>query len=123
MTREAAIKVFCQLLDAFDKSEHGDYFYDFGDMVCEAANVAISALREQESLAEKQATSDKTNADHIRSMTDDELAVFLECFGVCHYCSEHERLENEPLLKGERCDEQCEQHMLDWLKQPYGGET
>ena len=60
-----------------------------------------------------------TNADHIRSVTDEELAVFLECFGVCHYCSEHERLENEPLLKGERCDEQCEQHMLDWLKQPY----
>lgn len=47
MTREAAIKVFCQLLEAFDQCEHGDYFYDFGDMVCEAANVAISALREQ----------------------------------------------------------------------------
>ena len=60
-----------------------------------------------------------TNADHIRSMTDDELAVFLECFGVCHYCPEHERLENEPLLRGERCDEDCEKHMLDWLKQPY----
>lgn len=64
----------------------------------------------------------KTNADHIRSMTDEELAVFLECFEVCHYCPEHERLENEPLLRGERCDEDCEKHMLDWLKQPYGGE-
>ena len=64
-----------------------------------------------------------TNADHIRAMTDEEMAVFLECFGVCHYCSEHERLENEPLLKGERCDEQCEQHMLDWLKQPYKEDT
>ena len=60
-----------------------------------------------------------TNADHIRSMTDEELAEFLECFGVCHYCSEHERLENEPLLRGERCDDNCEKHMLDWLKQPY----
>lgn len=61
----------------------------------------------------------KTNADHIRSMTDEELAVFLECFGVCHYCPEHERLENEPLLRGERCDEDCEKHLLDWLKHPY----
>ena len=63
----------------------------------------------------------KTNADHIRSMTDEELAVFLECFSGCHYCSEHERLENEPLLRGERCDEDCEKHMLNWLKQPYSG--
>lgn len=61
----------------------------------------------------------KTNADHIRSMTYEELAAFLECFEVCHHCSEHERLENEPLLRGERCDEDCENHMLDWLKQPY----
>ena len=60
-----------------------------------------------------------SNADRIRSMSDEELAVFLECFGVCHYCPEHERLENEPLLRGERCDEDCEKHMLDWLKQPY----
>lgn len=61
----------------------------------------------------------QSNGDRIRGMSDDEMAVFLECFGVCHYCSEHERLENEPLLKGERCDEQCEQHVLYWLKQPY----
>ena len=65
----------------------------------------------------------KTNADHIRSMTDEELAVFLECFEVCHYCSEHERLENEPLLRGDVCDEDCENHMLDWLKQPYKEEV
>lgn len=64
-----------------------------------------------------------SNADHIRSMTDEELAKFLECFGVCHYCPEHERLENEPLLRGERCDEDCEKHMLDWLKQPYKEDT
>ena len=57
-----------------------------------------------------------SNAERIRSMTDEELAVFLDCFAVCHYCSEHERLENEPLLKGESCDEQCEQHLLNWLK-------
>lgn len=63
MTREGAIKVFGQLLEAFDQSEHGDYFYDFGDMVCEAANVAIAALREQESRAKK--TSDKKTSEWI----------------------------------------------------------
>ena len=62
----------------------------------------------------------KTNADHIRSMTDEELAKWLdEDIGCCCYCSEDERLENEPLLRGEKCDEQCEKHLLDWLKRPY----
>jgi hypothetical protein len=60
-----------------------------------------------------------TNADKIRAMTDEELATFLECFGCCHYCTEHERIGNEGrFLRGEKCDEQCEQHLLEWLKQP-----
>ena len=59
-----------------------------------------------------------TNADHIRAMTDEELAVFLECFGCCHYCTENERIENEPFVVG-GCDEDCERHLLQWLKQPY----
>lgn len=64
----------------------------------------------------------KTNADHIRSMSDEELAEWLdEDLGCCCYCSEDARLENEPLLRGEKCDEQCEKHLLDWLKQPYEG--
>lgn len=62
----------------------------------------------------------QTNADHIRSMTDEELAKWLdEDLACCCYCSEDERLENEPLLRGEKCDEQCRKHLLDWLKQPY----
>ena len=59
-----------------------------------------------------------TNADHIRSMTDDELAVFLECFGGCHYCPEYETApwDEHGILD---CDGDCEQHLLEWLKQPY----
>lgn len=65
-----------------------------------------------------------TNADHIRSMTDEELAEWLdEELGCCCYCSEEKRLENEPLLRGEKCDEQCKKHLLDWLKQPYKEDT
>lgn len=65
-----------------------------------------------------------SNADHIRSMTDEELAKWLdEDLSCCCYCSEDARLENEPLLHGEKCDEQCKKHLLDWLKQPYGGDA
>lgn len=60
-----------------------------------------------------------TNADRIRSMSDEELSRHLHCIGWdCHLCSEHIRLDNEPLLRMERCDENCFEHCLEWLKQP-----
>ena len=66
----------------------------------------------------------KTNADRIRAMTDEELAAYLVDIGFdCHLCSEHRRLDNEPLLHNEKCDERCEQHCLEWLKQPAEGDA
>ena len=59
-----------------------------------------------------------TNADRIRAMSDEELAKFLECFGLCHYCTEHHRLSDLRIYADEKCDEMCEQHCLEWLKQP-----
>ena len=60
-----------------------------------------------------------TNSDRIRSMNDEELARHLHCIGWdCHLCAEHIRLDNEPLLRGEKCDEKCEEHCLQWLQQP-----
>lgn len=60
-----------------------------------------------------------TNADRIRSMSDEELAKCLHDIGWdCHLCAEHERLDNEPLLRDQRCDENCFEHCLEWLKQP-----
>jgi len=64
----------------------------------------------------------KTNADHYRSATDEELAVFLECFGVCHYCPEYEEASFVEYGIPD-CDGDCERHILDWLKQPYKEET
>ena len=64
----------------------------------------------------------KTNADHIRSMTDEELAVFLEGFGVCHYCHEYEEASFVEYGIPD-CDGDCERHILDWLKQPYKEDT
>lgn len=76
-------------------------------------------------LESKQATSDnckhqgkRTNADRIRAMSNEELAKFLECFGCCHHCTEHDRLSDARFFQDEKCDEQCEQHCLDWLQQP-----
>ena len=64
-----------------------------------------------------------TNADRIRAMSDEELARHLHCIGWdCHLCAEHRRLDNEPLLRGEKCDENCMGHCLEWLKQPAEGE-
>ena len=60
---------------------------------------------------------EKTNADRIRAMTDEELATHLHDSGWdCHLCAEHGRLDNEPLLRGEKCDEKCVEHCLEWLK-------
>lgn len=65
-----------------------------------------------------------TNADHIRSMADEELAQFLtEDLWECHKCPEHERLSDNPLMRGEKCDGCCSSHCSDWLKQPYEEES
>ena len=61
----------------------------------------------------------KTNSDRIRSMSDEELATHLHDIGWdCHMCAEHGRLDNEPLLRSEKCDEKCVEHCLEWLKKP-----
>ena len=60
----------------------------------------------------------QTNSDRIRAMSDEELAKHLYDIGWdCHLCAEHRRLDNAPLLRGEKCDEKCVEHCLEWLKQ------
>lgn len=59
-----------------------------------------------------------SNADRIRAMSDEELAEWLADIWDCNLCSEHERLDGEPLLRNEQCDQRCEEHCLEWLKQP-----
>lgn len=50
----------------------------------------------------------KTNADRIRSMTDEELADFLFTNVGCIDCTMH----------GAGCSIDCEKWMLSWLKSP-----
>ena len=52
-----------------------------------------------------------TNADHIRSMTDEELADFLDSV-YCHGWS-----------KGANGFSDDDPYNHDWIKQPYGGDT
>lgn len=55
----------------------------------------------------------KTNADHIRSMTDEDLGSVL--FGA---------LSANICPNGcDGCDGDCDKHTLDWLKQPYKEDT
>ena len=95
-------------------------------------NYATLILREAPTITDlskciefNSAADDKqqTNADCIRSMSDEELAKYLVDIGWdCHFCTEHWRLDNEPLMRGEKCDEKCAEHCLEWLKQTAGGE-
>ena len=54
-------------------------------------------------------TNVQTNGDHIRSMTDKELAYwyFNEFFCKTPYCRKEECYEDSP----------CEECLLDWLKE------
>jgi hypothetical protein len=54
----------------------------------------------------------KTNADRIRSMSDERLVELLSK----PWCENH-RLPEECA----RFDTDCEACVMDWLKQPYGG--
>ena len=47
MNYKESLKVIGGLLDAFDRDEHGDYFYEHGWEVCEAAILAYGALENQ----------------------------------------------------------------------------
>lgn len=66
-------------------------------------------------------TEPMTNADCIRSMSDEELVVFLDRFsGRCLDCAENTKNESCQIYKeGHYCRPQ---DIMEWLKQPSKGE-
>ena len=59
----------------------------------------------------------QTNADRIRSMTDEELSEFINALTVCDCCSYDgicSEYNNIP---------KCRKGVLEWLQQPTEGET
>ena len=86
---------------------------------CRARSTADLLIENGVTVQECKLGVKKTNADRIRSMSDEELATHLHDIGWdCHLCAEHGRLDNEPLLRGKKCDEKCVEHCLEWLRQP-----
>lgn len=62
----------------------------------------------------------QTNADRIRAMSDEELAVFLDDLTcLCVDCNDHDGVnENCPIYK-QGCGRYCEpKDLMHWLKQP-----
>lgn len=63
----------------------------------------------------------QTNADHIRSMSNEELAIYLsENSWDCNDCKSGQENMDNPFAT--RCDEKCAEHCLKWLQKPYKGE-
>ena len=66
----------------------------------------------------------KTNAQHIRSMSDEELADYMSehsiedfCYIICGgECKAIATFNKTPFQR-------CREIVSDWLKQPYGGDT
>lgn len=79
----------------------------------EALGMAIAALREQDVTDTN--VGDKTNADHIRSMTDEELAKFIPNWSYTDSCKCGEHYVD--------CNNECEKCVAEWLQQPYKEET
>lgn len=78
-------------------------------------NVRQDIKAEMERLRKEQKT--QTNADKIRSMTDEELAVFLDEFsGRCVDCEELGPDTGCPIYKRGVFCLPCD--VMDWLKQP-----
>ena len=57
-----------------------------------------------------------TNADRIRAMSDEELAMHLNIGWECSLCKEQIWINNKFSLGD--CDMNCVGHCLEWLQQP-----
>lgn len=108
MTDKEAIET---LEKYFDKS-CGNYRYQNKQKLDteDAVWHAITMLREREERSKKP----QTNADHIRSLSDEELAVFL-----CGVYDDDET--NGKFINGYTICCYDEDGILDWLKQSFGG--
>lgn len=101
------------------KTLEGTMIANAGDYIIQGVHGEIYPCKAD--IFQKTYTEDKprTIADCIRAMSDKELAKHLvDICWDCHFCTEHLRLDNEPLLRGEKCDEKCVDHCLEWLQQP-----
>ena len=114
MTREEAIECLSERV-SIGKTCEQSCMVGFGvnfDTLDEALDMAISALRQQETVTD---SHKMTNANRIRAMSDEELVNL-------HYSSSAHCIASDPTV----CDRHdfvgnltpCEQCYLKWLQQP-----
>lgn len=72
----------------------------------EAISVARKILRENAEREKKP----RTNADHIRAMSVEELAKFIPNWSCTNACKCSERYVD--------CNNECEECVIEWLRQP-----
>ena len=95
MTREEAIEILRKNRPTSDPRP-------CGMELCDAVDMAISALRQQETVTNRNGLNEPlTNAQKIRAMSDEELAKLLCCTGW-------------RMIERKEC--------LEWLQQPCGEE-
>ena len=113
MTNEEAIEILMKNRPTSDPRPGGME-------LCDAVDMAIAALRQQETVAKCNGLNEPlTNAQKIRAMTDEELVEL-------HYSSSSHCIADDPTV----CDRHdfignltpCEQCYLKWLQQPAGEE-
>lgn len=127
MTREEAIRILDPETTGEAMSEI-EYYGGFSgraavvQAVLDACVLAVAALREQKELGNKVEAkgveidpvnyATKTNADRIRSMSDEELSEFINALTVCDCCvydgkcTEHNNIQK------------CREGVLEWLQKP-----
>lgn len=86
-------------------------FYSWEEML-EVRNLAVSALEDRITFCKRTPASPMTNADHIRCMSDKELAHELALVAGWDR-SEYEKAKRIGI----------EKVMTDWLQKPYAGGT
>lgn len=65
-----------------------------------------------------------SNADHIRSMTDEELRVVLEILAKSDVCLNSQSAQCDGCVFSPFCNSvRCAEDVMDWLKQPYKEEA
>lgn len=106
MTREEAIEILRNNRPTSDPRP-------CGMELCDAVDMAISALMEQETVTNRNGLNEPlTNAQKIRSMTDEELAEFLWDFNLADVSTGK---------IGEFGPHMFRYRLKEWLQQPCGG--
>ena len=83
---------------------------------CRARSTADLLIANGVTVQECKLGDKKTNADRIRSMSDEDLAMHLNVGWECSLCKEQIWINNKFSLGD--CDMNCVGHCLEWLKQP-----